>query len=45
MTMASGARPVRAARGTELSCLGWQQEDWPLLNAMVNVLVPMAGQP
>jgi urocanate hydratase len=26
MTMASGARPVRAARGTELSCLGWQQE-------------------
>jgi urocanate hydratase len=26
MTMTSGARPVRAARGTELSCLGWQQE-------------------
>jgi len=26
MTTASGARPVRAARGTELSCLGWQQE-------------------
>src|SRR6516164_4167887 len=26
MTTTSGARPVRAARGTELSCLGWQQE-------------------
>jgi urocanate hydratase len=26
MTTASGPRPVRAARGTELSCLGWQQE-------------------
>jgi urocanate hydratase len=26
MTTTSGPRPVRAARGTELSCLGWQQE-------------------
>ena len=26
MTTTSGARPVRAARGTELSCLGWPQE-------------------
>jgi urocanate hydratase len=26
MTTPSGPRPVRAARGTELSCLGWQQE-------------------
>ena len=26
MTTTSAARPVRAARGTELSCLGWQQE-------------------
>src|SRR5262245_54767812 len=26
MTTTSGARSVRAARGTELSCLGWQQE-------------------
>jgi urocanate hydratase len=26
LTTTSGARPVRAARGTELSCLGWQQE-------------------
>ena len=26
MTTTSGARPVRAARGGELSCLGWQQE-------------------
>jgi urocanate hydratase len=24
--MTAGARPVRAARGTELSCLGWPQE-------------------
>jgi len=24
--MTAGSRPVRAARGTELSCLGWQQE-------------------
>src|SRR5215510_8427150 len=26
MTTTSGARPVRAARGTELCCPGWQQE-------------------
>ena len=26
MTEPSGPRPVRAARGTELSCRGWQQE-------------------
>ncbi|HUN32771.1 MAG TPA: urocanate hydratase [Trebonia sp.] len=26
MTTTSGPRPVRAARGTELSCLGWPQE-------------------
>jgi urocanate hydratase len=26
MTTPSGPRPVRAARGTEMSCLGWQQE-------------------
>ena len=26
MTTTSGARPVRAPRGTELSCRGWPQE-------------------
>ena len=26
MSAASGPRPVRAPRGTEISCRGWQQE-------------------
>ena len=26
MATTAGPRPVRAARGTEISCTGWQQE-------------------
>jgi urocanate hydratase len=26
MATTAGPRPVRAARGTEISCKGWQQE-------------------
>ena len=36
--MTAGARPVRAARGIELSCLGWQQE--AVLRMLQNNLDP-----
>ena len=36
--MSSGARPVRAPRGTELSCRGWQQE--AVLRMLMNNLDP-----
>ena len=36
--MSSGARPVRAPKGTELSCRGWQQE--AVLRMLMNNLDP-----
>ncbi len=41
-TMSSGARPVRAPRGTELSCRGWQQE--AVLRMLMNNLDPEVAE-
>jgi urocanate hydratase len=40
--MTSGARPVRAARGTELTCRGWQQE--AALRMLMNNLDPEVAE-
>jgi len=40
--MTAGSRPVRAARGTELSCLGWQQE--AALRMLQNNLDPAVAE-
>ena len=40
--MTAGFRPVRAARGTELSCLGWQQE--AALRMLQNNLDPSVAE-
>ncbi len=40
--MSAGPRPVRAARGTELSCLGWQQE--AVLRMLQNNLDPEVAE-
>jgi urocanate hydratase len=42
MANASGARPVRAARGAELSCKGWQQE--AALRMLMNNLDPEVAE-
>ncbi|KAA9163574.1 urocanate hydratase [Amycolatopsis acidicola] len=42
MATTSGARPVRAARGTELSCKGWQQE--AALRMLMNNLDPEVAE-
>src|SRR5574340_308831 len=39
---ASGARPVRAPRGTELTCRGWQQEG--ALRMLMNNLDPEVAE-
>jgi urocanate hydratase len=41
-TMASGARPVRAPRGTAISCKGWQQE--AALRMLMNNLDPEVAE-
>ena len=38
----SGPRPVRAARGTELTCKGWQQE--AVLRMLMNNLDPEVAE-
>src|SRR3954453_11171241 len=40
--MRSGPRPVRAPRGTELSCRGWQQE--AVLRMLMNNLDPEVAE-
>src|SRR6266702_5916790 len=40
--MASGPRPVRAARGSELTCRGWQQE--AALRMLMNNLDPEVAE-
>jgi urocanate hydratase len=40
--VASGPRPVRAARGTELTCKGWQQE--AVLRMLMNNLDPEVAE-
>ncbi|HEV2005330.1 MAG TPA: urocanate hydratase, partial [Candidatus Limnocylindrales bacterium] len=42
MTALPGARPVRAPRGTELSCLGWPQE--AVLRMLMNNLDPEVAE-
>ncbi|HKQ17399.1 MAG TPA: urocanate hydratase [Solirubrobacterales bacterium] len=42
MSGASGARPVRAPRGTEISCRGWQQE--AALRMLMNNLDPEVAE-
>ncbi len=42
MTLVSGPRPVRAARGTELSTRGWQQE--AVLRMLMNNLDPEVAE-
>jgi len=42
MTTSDGARPVRAARGTQLSCKGWQQE--AALRMLMNNLDPEVAE-
>ncbi len=42
MTALPGARPVRAPRGTELSCRGWQQE--AVLRMLMNNLDPEVAE-
>src|SRR3954454_23671334 len=42
MANASGARPVRAARGAELSCKGWQQE--AAMRMLMNNLDPEVAE-
>jgi urocanate hydratase len=42
MTTPSGPRPVRAARGSELSCKGWQQE--AALRMLMNNLDPEVAE-
>jgi urocanate hydratase len=42
MSAVPGARPVRAARGTELSCLGWPQE--AALRMLMNNLDPEVAE-
>ncbi|MDT5290769.1 MAG: urocanate hydratase, partial [Mycobacterium sp.] len=37
-----GPRPVRAARGTEISCKGWQQE--AVLRMLMNNLDPEVAE-
>jgi len=41
-TPPSGARPVRAPRGTELSCRGWEQE--AVLRMLMNNLDPEVAE-
>ena len=38
----AGPRPVRAARGTEISCKGWQQE--AVLRMLMNNLDPEVAE-
>jgi urocanate hydratase len=40
--MTAGSRPVRAPRGTDLSCLGWQQE--AALRMLMNNLDPEVAE-
>src|SRR5215212_7644279 len=40
--MSVGARPVRAPRGTEISCKGWQQE--AAMRMLMNNLDPEVGE-
>ena len=42
MKTKAGARPVRAPRGTELSCKGWQQE--AALRMLMNNLDPEVAE-
>jgi urocanate hydratase len=42
MTATTGPRPVRAARGTEISCKGWQQE--AALRMLMNNLDPEVAE-
>ncbi|OZD01162.1 urocanate hydratase [Rhodococcus sp. 06-235-1A] len=42
MSITSGPRPVRAARGTELTCKGWQQE--AVLRMLMNNLDPEVAE-
>ena len=42
MTTTTGPRPVRAARGTEISCKGWQQE--AALRMLMNNLDPEVAE-
>jgi urocanate hydratase len=42
MAVTSGPRPVRAARGTEISCKGWQQE--AVLRMLMNNLDPEVAE-
>ena len=42
MTTTAGPRPVRAARGTEISCKGWQQE--AALRMLMNNLDPEVAE-
>src|SRR2546422_7194545 len=42
MTATSGARPVRAARGTSISALGWQQE--AAMRMLMNNLDPEVAE-
>ncbi|MDA8218024.1 MAG: hypothetical protein M0Z94_10460 [Dehalococcoidales bacterium] len=41
-TKVSGPRPVRAPRGTQISCKGWQQE--AALRMLMNNLDPEVGE-
>ncbi|MDT5124405.1 MAG: urocanate hydratase, partial [Mycobacterium sp.] len=41
-SVTSGPRPVRAARGTEISCKGWQQE--AVLRMLMNNLDPEVAE-
>src|ERR1700710_1762081 len=41
-TAVSGPRPVRAPRGTEISCKGWQQE--AVLRMLMNNLDPEVAE-
>ena len=42
MATTAGRRPVRAARGTEISCKGWQQE--AALRMLMNNLDPEVAE-
>jgi urocanate hydratase len=42
MATTAGPRPVRAARGTEISCKGWQQE--AALRMLMNNLDPEVAE-
>ena len=42
MATTAGPRPVRAARGTEISCKGWQQE--AALRVLMNNLDPEVAE-